>query len=104
MPQKIEYRFACAQEGSLKEAAIVGTRWMLLAGNAAHTQAPWLPAVSNPHFSSPMRNAREEAVVQMGFSICAPGVVFCVLLKRGGKTLDATPCVQSDFLIDLPNR
>jgi|SRR3989338_9041696 len=61
-------------------------------------------AFSNPHFSSPMRNALAEAVVQMGFFICTPGVVFCALLKRGRKTLDATPCVQSGFLIDSPNR
>jgi len=47
-----------------------------------------------------MRNALEEAVVQMGFSVCTPGVVFCALLKRGRKTLDGTPCVQSGFLID----
>ena len=32
---------------------------------------------ANPHFSSPMRNALEEAVVQMGLSICTTGVVFC---------------------------
>jgi len=58
----------------------------------------------NPHFSSPMRNALAEAVVQMGFFICPTGVVFCALLKCGRKTLDATPCVQSGFLIDSPNR
>ncbi|OGW79931.1 MAG: hypothetical protein A2Z83_03540 [Omnitrophica bacterium GWA2_52_8] len=46
---------------------------------------------------SPMRNALEEAVAQMGFSICTPGVVFCALLKRGRKTLNAIPCVQSGF-------
>ena len=34
---------------------------------------------SSPHFSSPMRNALAEAVVQMGFFICTPGVVFCAL-------------------------
>src|SRR3990167_3623129 len=59
---------------------------------------------ANSHFSSPIRNALAEAVVQMGFFICTPGVVFCALLKRGRKTLDATPCVQSGFLIDSPNR
>ena len=75
---------------------------------ASHEKMPASPfsivVRASPHFSSRNEKCARRAVVYTSFLIFTTGVAFCALSKHGRKTLNATSCVQSGFLIDSPNR